>query len=539
MLRNSRGNIAIQDEESPPSSSQSSPRTDILNEVLVEPDYHELTVYTTPADNITGLAAPLSKQEAERARSGSLDHNFHHKPFGIGGAEFNGRRRPGGRLKAYSEAFSHHPRAQEDRMSFEEIQHFELLSTAAQNKVIQQTIEDVQEEISRHWPETGSCLLLNLIVPELGQQQYTVLTVNVGDSVSLLAEISIAPSPSVPHLMNNLADIFDHKSSYVQLNERHTPALASEKRRLAEFPGAVREGRVGGILSMSRALGNERLKQYGLSHTADITRRNVNMNDPERLVLLISACDGLVEQPSMTLMVIDHIVKSHLTEPHLIASKLARTAILKDSGDNVSVMVMPLNHRSQPLSKTLALGIYDGHGGHEVAAYLQRKFLAKLSANTSFLFHQELNTALSSGSLQPKSVDFSLPVYYAELVKKAMTSQTEFHYYKLMKIADLVRIEFLQQRHDLKYESLDRLFASARDQDPQIKKKKLIVFKFKSLSDTVRIAEEACSSRMLLSHQTYRSRVIEECNDYLREHNRLLDDNGEMLTTVARRMSIS
>ncbi|KAJ7393413.1 hypothetical protein OS493_006386 [Desmophyllum pertusum] len=79
------------------------------------------------------------------------------------------------------------------------------------------------------------------------------------------------------------------KTSVVSLSKDHSPSQYEERMRIQKAGGTVREGRVLGVLEVSRSIGDGRFKRCGVSCVPDVMRCTLTDND--RFLLL--ACDGL------------------------------------------------------------------------------------------------------------------------------------------------------------------------------------------------------------------------------------------------------
>lgn len=147
----------------------------------------------------------------------------------------------------------------------------------------------------------------------------------------------------------------DHKKHVsVALSQDHNPINYEERQRIQKEGGQVREGRIMGILEVSRSIGDGQYKKCGVSNIPDIKRCLLNSNDR----FLIIACDGLwkVFRPQdaieFVLMVVqDSSIKvpenssKSLEEVRFEAAcnKLASEAVRKGSGDNVTVLLLSIN----------------------------------------------------------------------------------------------------------------------------------------------------------------------------------------------------
>lgn len=140
----------------------------------------------------------------------------------------------------------------------------------------------------------------------------------------------------------------------------HKPDDAVEKARIEKAGGFVQYGRVDGRLAISRALGDH---DYGdkVSKEPDITQFNLSdyVKSGEKAYLCVS-CDGLYEG-NIPENHFAQIIQKALEAGELrIANKMKDYAAHQGSGDNISVILAEL---PDTLTKSIALGVCDGHGG--------------------------------------------------------------------------------------------------------------------------------------------------------------------------------
>ncbi|XP_065891028.1 integrin-linked kinase-associated serine/threonine phosphatase 2C-like isoform X2 [Dysidea avara] len=79
------------------------------------------------------------------------------------------------------------------------------------------------------------------------------------------------------------------KKTHLRLSKDHSPAQFEERQRIQKAGGTVREGRVMGVLEVSRSIGDGRFKHCGIINTPDVVKCPLGENDQ----FLVLACDGL------------------------------------------------------------------------------------------------------------------------------------------------------------------------------------------------------------------------------------------------------
>ncbi|EDL92021.1 integrin-linked kinase-associated serine/threonine phosphatase 2C, isoform CRA_e [Rattus norvegicus] len=79
------------------------------------------------------------------------------------------------------------------------------------------------------------------------------------------------------------------KHAALSLSKEHNPTQYEERMRIQKAGGNVRDGRVLGVLEVSRSIGDGQYKRCGVTSVPDIRRCQLTPND--RFILL--ACDGL------------------------------------------------------------------------------------------------------------------------------------------------------------------------------------------------------------------------------------------------------
>uniref|UniRef100_A0A8C7BSA2 Integrin-linked kinase-associated serine/threonine phosphatase 2C n=1 Tax=Neovison vison TaxID=452646 RepID=A0A8C7BSA2_NEOVI len=139
------------------------------------------------------------------------------------------------------------------------------------------------------------------------------------------------------------------KHAALSLSKEHNPTQYEERMRIQKAGGNVRDGRVLGVLEVSRSIGDGQYKRCGVTSVPDIRRCQLTPND--RFILL--ACDGLfkVFTPEEAVNFIlscleDEKIQSREGKPTVDAryeaacNRLASKAVQRGSADNVTVMVV-------------------------------------------------------------------------------------------------------------------------------------------------------------------------------------------------------
>ena len=128
---------------------------------------------------------------------------------------------------------------------------------------------------------------------------------------------------------------YNKNNKVKQISKDHKPNYKSEKRFIELKGGFVEDNRVNGILAMSRAIGDKKLKNY-LNYEPDIYKGNLT-----GILYFVQASDGLfdVMSNSEICFFINKLINKK-TSKKLIVKKLVEYAInIKKSSDNVSVII--------------------------------------------------------------------------------------------------------------------------------------------------------------------------------------------------------
>lgn len=118
-----------------------------------------------------------------------------------------------------------------------------------------------------------------------------------------------------------------------QLSNDHRPTSEDERARVVAAGGSVQDGRVDGILSLSRSIGDRKLRSYVIA-TPEVREHNISEEDE----MLIMASDGLWD-----VLGADELYPM-LTGVHVQtgAERLVAESVLRGSKDNITVLIVDL-----------------------------------------------------------------------------------------------------------------------------------------------------------------------------------------------------
>ncbi|XP_041120213.1 integrin-linked kinase-associated serine/threonine phosphatase 2C isoform X2 [Polyodon spathula] len=197
-----------------------------------------------------------------------------------------------------------------------------------------QTDDDFLKHASSQKPawKDGSTATCVLVVDDV------LFIANLGDSRAVLCRASGEDSK---------------KMSTLALSKEHNPTQYEERIRIQRAGGTVRDGRVLGVLEVSRSLGDGQYKRCGVISTPHLRRCQLTPND--RFLLL--ACDGLfkVFSPEEAVSFVVPILEEETLEQkegktlqdarfETACSRLANEAVRRGCADNVTVLLVNIEH---------------------------------------------------------------------------------------------------------------------------------------------------------------------------------------------------
>ncbi|XP_015166553.1 putative protein phosphatase 2C 50 [Solanum tuberosum] len=178
-----------------------------------------------------------------------------------------------------------------------------------------------------------------------------ILVGNLGDSKALIC------SRKTHFDQENEGDLITRLQAE-ELTKDHHPDRDDEKARIKAAGGVVLVvgvPRVNGILAVSRSIGDIRLKRYGVIAEPEVTGwRRLSTED----WYVVIGSDGIFERMSPQ-DVCDILHEGHDKEnktsidssscPYSLADCIVHNAFSKGSGDNLSVILIPLRQESPSL----------------------------------------------------------------------------------------------------------------------------------------------------------------------------------------------
>jgi serine/threonine protein phosphatase PrpC len=237
-------------------------------------------------------------------------------------------------------------------VSAEAVMGINEINVEAQELIFLSAFKELQERYGNNL-RTGSTACVATAWVDL-DGVLRVLTANLGDSSAYYV---------VLNRDNKLV-------SSNRLNTLHQPWDFGEQYRIIHSGGRVENGRLNAELALTRAFGDARFDNVGISHIPDIRLFSSPLADGEHAYIVV-ACDGMDDiENEVGKVVAEH----HHTGLTGIANALVRAAFAAGSEDNISVVVF------EPRSIPASAAVFDGHGGASVANQISENFYSVLAA---------------------------------------------------------------------------------------------------------------------------------------------------------------
>ncbi|XP_029963643.1 integrin-linked kinase-associated serine/threonine phosphatase 2C-like isoform X2 [Salarias fasciatus] len=193
-----------------------------------------------------------------------------------------------------------------------------------------QTDEDFLRKASSQKPawKDGSTATCVLLVDDVAY------VANLGDSRAVLCRMEQCDG--------------QRKCVTLSLSKEHNPTIYEERMRIQRAGGTVRDGRVLGVLEVSRSIGDGQYKRCGVIATPDLRRCQLSAID--RFILL--ACDGLfkVFSADEAVRFVLDILQEEQTQDEeeqrfdSACQQLAGEAVRRGCADNVTVILLSIGY---------------------------------------------------------------------------------------------------------------------------------------------------------------------------------------------------
>jgi len=249
----------------------------------------------------------------------------------------------------------------------DEVQSFSKLSYDAKEVALRETIKQMQAKFGQEADQGSTACITTAYIGERDgakPRKLHLTTANLGDSRAYIVAL----------------DTKGKVSAEGHLNSLHKPDKPDEYKRIMANPrGVVGNKRLMWDLSLSRAIGDTRYDENGMSHVPEINHHEpFSMSDEFNKVFIVVASDGL-EKVNVTEVVKENNTKS----PTEISQALVAAALRTEIHDNISVAVMEVG--KTPTSAA----VFDGHGGEKVAKNLSENFYPALKQNLDLVANPE------------------------------------------------------------------------------------------------------------------------------------------------------
>ena len=198
----------------------------------------------------------------------------------------------------------------------ENITIFDISKRKQIRKTLLLKINDEIKKISNSY-KMGSTATIILITKETDQilgSQKVIYCANIGDTNCELFSKSNCKKISYEHRCND----------------------SNEENRIKKGNGSIINGRVGGIISVTRAFGDFQCKDFGLICEPYINKVNVNFNEKNFLILATDGIWDYISEEDIFFITINN------NDSMIVCKNIIDKAKLNGSTDNMTCMVINL-----------------------------------------------------------------------------------------------------------------------------------------------------------------------------------------------------
>ena len=186
-------------------------------------------------------------------------------------------------------------------------------------KIFQKTFSSLNDEIKKipNSYKMGSTATIILLTKETDQilgSQKVIYCANIGDTN---------------------CELFS-KSNCKRISYEHRCNDPVEENRIKKGNGSIINGRVGGIISVTRAFGDFQCKDFGLICEPYINKVNVNFNEKNFLILATDGIWDFVSEEDI------YFITMNNTDSMVICRDVVDKAKVNGSTDNMTCMVISL-----------------------------------------------------------------------------------------------------------------------------------------------------------------------------------------------------
>jgi len=199
------------------------------------------------------------------------------------------------------------------------------------------TAEHLHEYVTREKFVEEPIKALKNAFKQCDQEWLTIATKGSHDDGTTAITVLIINSTIYVANVGDSRAVLCHNGKAIEMSADHKPIRGDEKQRIEALGGRIYffgTWRVGGVLAVTRAIGDRRLKKY-VSAVPEIKHKVLEKGDDYLILASDGVWDVLSSQDACTLV-------NGLEDMHAAARKLTDTAYRTGSMDNITSLVIDL-----------------------------------------------------------------------------------------------------------------------------------------------------------------------------------------------------